>query len=253
MAALGLAASVTLAATNEVVSVNVVGYAKVNVPASKLVLCSAGFNTMDPNATVQEIMAGQLTGGWDYFGGDHVYLWDATAQQYTVLWKQDTGGVLDGDGWLDSNTGVLSTNKLVPGSAFWVESSQTADQTLTLLGEVVSAPTVNVPMVEGLNFFSYPYSADQALTNSTLQAANGSVGGWDYFTADHVYSWDVTSQQYTVYWLQDTAGVLDGDGWVDANTGVASTEVMSLAEGFWYERMAGSGSLTWSPTIPYTL
>ncbi len=250
--ALGLAATVTLAATNEVVSVNVVGYAKVNVPAQKYVLASIGFNAMDPNATVQELFGDQLTGGFGFADGDHIYMWDAAQQKYILLYKQSTGGVFPNDGWLNGETLEPATNKVTPGMAFWLESVQVADQTVTMLGEVVSAATMPVALVEGFNFVSYPYSADQALTNTTMQA-DGAVGGFGYADSDHLYSWDVANQKYEIFYLQNSGGIFPNDGWINGESLEPATKVLALAEGYWYERLAGNGVLTWSPTIPYTL
>lgn len=232
-------------AQTEVYSVNAVGFVKQTVK-SGFNLCSFNWDPVGQSGVgsvpVADLFGDQLTGDIDANLADNVVLWDAAEQKYATLWKYDDGSF---SGWLDAN-GELATNELKNGTGFWIINRH-ADQQVSMYGEVVDTGTSSLTMLQGFNFFGYPYSAEKNIQNTDMYA-DGAHGDIDANLADNIVAWDANTQSYATYWLYD-----DGtfNSWLDGNGDLATKDLL-LGEGFWYIRR-GAGAYTWSEPQPYSL
>ncbi len=248
-------------AADTVYSKNAVGFGKTMIQPGDFALCSPGFEGM-ASQNVQEVLKDQMTKGFTSSTGDNCLLWDSVSQTYITLYKIDTGGFIPeiDDKWVVAGGGgtpPLASNELAVGSAFWLINNQASAQEVCLKGDVPVAPTGTVEIVEGFNFISYPFAADIGLNDSDL-AADGAAKGFTSSTADQVLEWDQDAQAYNVYFRLDTGGfvpVIDGK-WVlsgGGGTPTLASNSLTLARGYFYNRLAGEGTLTWDEVKPYNL
>ena len=134
--ALALAASVAPAWAAEVVSSNIVGYAKVST-VTGLNLIGVQFQAIGGNGVsdLNATMAPSGLVGFDWEngeGGDQMYVWDPAAQGYATIYTyagdsvpaeitQDLGYDLSGK-WMDND--MLPVDEPIPvGGAIWIEST----------------------------------------------------------------------------------------------------------------------------------
>lgn len=242
-----LAALFSLTASAQVYSVNIVGFNKTPIAAAgDLRIMSTPFT--GPSMTIQEIIGDQLDGNDFFFFSDRIYIFDHLdpSPHYIILYKKANGtwsytstpGKTDGD---------PSTEVLGPGTAFWIENAAgTADEVITV-GEVVTDATVTIPIVEGIQLISYPYSSKvniQTMTFKDLGVANAF-----FFFADRLYYFDPDLQEYVILYLG-----LDGANptWLHfdgPNKDLPATFDLNPGEGFWYQHL--STGFNWVEAIPY--
>ena len=237
-----LAATLAHAASNEVYSVNVVGFSKVDVPVGLSIMAMP----FDAEAgTIDDVVGTNGVYGSTSFVADNVMLYDEVTQQFDIYWLFSHSSI-GGAKW--RNVGGWATNVyLYPGMSFWYRSRAAEMWTNSMVGDVVPDAAVTNTIVPGLQLLSYPYSADVVLTDMNL--TNG-VYGTTAFVADNIMLYNTDTQQFDIYWLFSHSSV-GGPKWRNVG-GWATNVVINMGEGFWY-RSRGASNLTWIEPCPYDL
>ncbi len=174
-----LLAGSAYAQTNQVLSVNAVGYVKVNILATnKLHLLANNFEPLSGPIAISNTFASLPF-------GTQIYLWDSAAQAYK---SPITRGLF---GWPPAGS-----NQLVRGESFFLRSAggatNVAGYPVYVMGEVPdasTAPTSSYSTAVGLTLVGNPYPVETKWTNSALAKALP-------FGAK-VYVWDASSQSYS--------------------------------------------------------
>jgi len=227
---LGVMVSGAFAASNEVNSVNVVGFNRVSLDSNNWILVSAPFIQMGTSG-IQDVFADQMVSGSSQGNADNVIFWDGASQSYIINWKHDAG-------WVEG--AKLSTQEVFATRCFWVKSNTSSNQNVTMEGEVISSAVVTQTLHSGFSMVCYPFNASASVTNTALDAL--AVAGSSQGNADNIYKWDPVNQQYVIYWKHDM-------GWVQGAK--LEDPTFDMGEGFWYVRR--TNSVDWVETIPYTL
>ncbi len=213
----------------EVDSVNMVGFAKVNLNQG-LNIIGAPFVTVGDTETtlmdlfdVNDMKAGSGTGD-----ADSVLIY--TGSGYTVyVLNAYTGPSYDEVGWSLPNTYTAVDVTLEPGQAVWLNRIDPAAD-ITFKGEVISAGSTDIALSTGLNMISYPYSISGKLADFDVSNATAGSGTGD---ADSVLVY--TGSGYTVYILNAYTGPsYDQIAWSLPNTYVEVDVDMPIGKGVWY-------------------
>ena len=232
-----------LAQTAEVFSLNVVGFQKITPVSNAMTFSSMPFDT-DDNRVSNVVMG--LQPGTSVGSADTLFTWDPASQRYVKCWLRTS----DSNWHVQATGNPLATNiYLDPGVGFIIvrPSSRTSEPVVVVAGDVVADTAITNTLVEGLNLVSYPYNGDVYLTNMTLRyigARGTSVG-----SSDNIKMWDPIAQRFVTYWLRSST-----TNWHKQVTGnpIASNVVIRSGECFFYQRLAGRGTLTWVESRPYT-
>lgn len=195
-----LVAFCAVAATNEVTSVNAVGFIRTTVPQSGWALVALQFSRLDAGATVTvaDVFPDAPNGSraWYYRSG---------------AWASETKGF---GGW------VPGTNEFIRGDALFLNApSDQGTVEYTVMGEVPGAssgPDSTVVVEGGWTLMGFSYPSDIALTNTTLDAQ--AVSG------DRVWWWDSG-------WLSTTKGF---GGWD------IPTLVLNAGEGYFFNNTSAT-------------
>lgn len=236
LAVAALAASVP-AQTNQVLSRNAVGYVRVTVPPTNLVLACIPFNAF--SNTVGAILGTQLTGGASPALSDTVLKWDSVNKTYVTFWKTLAGQ------WRQFPEGVATTNILRPGEAFFISNKHSTNQDVFVMGEVpdkYTAPTSVVYLVTNLSMGSYSFPVEMAITSLTIKAS--AKKGASPALSDALLTFDPIAKSYVTFWFP-----LSGDP-RQFPEGVATTNKLAPGQGFFYNRK--STNLVWQEIKPYT-
>jgi len=173
-----LLAGSAYAQTNQVLSVNAVGYVKVDLVASnKLHLLANNFEPLSAPIAISNTFASMPV-------GTSIILWNSGAQAYEA---PITRGLF---GWP-----VAGTNTLKRGASYFLRTSSSGTNVATypvyLMGEVPdsqTAPTSSHTTAVGLSFVGNSYPVIASWTNSAVAKAMP-VGA-------SVLTWDVAAQAY---------------------------------------------------------
>ncbi len=229
-------ASIAMAQTDVVYSVNVVGFQKVDTAPAGLTQKGMPFDA--PDNEINNVIGTQLTSSKNYGGADKIIMWDPGSQTYRIAWFKNT------DQWLYSDTGTVTTNfDLTSSVGFFVDSPVASTQEFTMVGDVVNVAAVTNTLVAGLNLISDPYGVDRSINELGI---NGTASK-NYGGADKLIVWDVSSQTYKKYWYRNTLG----PGWTEFGVdSVLTTDVVAGADGVWLEAI---NEFDWVSTRPYTI
>ncbi|MBN1670145.1 MAG: hypothetical protein JXR37_03890 [Kiritimatiellae bacterium] len=237
--ALGLCAALAWANSGTVTSANRVGYVKVTVGASQLVMCGLNF-TDDVSPRINDMFKDQLTGhSLLPTLSDNIIVWDPIGQAYVTYWKKSTDGQ-----WYRLGEGSPTEETIDSGEGFWIKSNQPFSQDLYLLGNVVDEP-VSVMLHAGLNFVAYPYSASQLLNTASLKDI---AEGHSLLPtlADQVIWWNESLSMYETYWFKTGSP----SQWVKLyEESSPATFELRIGKGFWYKRFGAT--VPWNETKPY--
>lgn len=227
--------ALTVVASNEVTSVNIVGFQKNAVNSNYYMMATVPFYSIEGSNSIQVIMAGQMTGGANVGSGDNVILWNPTAQTYVTTIYKHTSGV-----WVE---GVqVSTQEMYTGRCFWLKSNHPlSNQVVTFHGEVITDSVITQQVFHGYNMLSYPYDATVNITNTSLGAM--AQGGANAGSSDNVIIFNPATQQYETYW-RHTSGI-----WVKNVT--PSNPVLEMGQALWYYRYGPTTN--WVQEAPYSL
>ena len=195
----GISSTLVWAATNEVVSVNIVGYQKIICEGGKLHFASTAFS--NPTGGIlrsANVFSNQLP------NGSSVLAYDTTLKAYRIDNKNFSG-------W---GTNIVYEG----GMGFVIKVPSAATSTtyeVTLMGEVpMEGSNLNL-VANGLNLMGYPYTASVLWTNTDL--AKSAVNG------DSLRVWNTISQAYVIY-------NRNFSGW-----GAATNLVITPGMGFWFK------------------
>lgn len=215
-----VALSVAFGATNEVTSVNAVGFIRTTVPANGWELISLPFERLDGEATYQIV---------DLFPdaplGTRVWFYSDGA------WNSETKSF---GGWVTDPIG--QTNEFIRGDALFVNNTGGSELTLTVLGEVPdarSAPDSTTVLGMGWTLTGFSYPVDIALTNTTLSAEavlGDRLWWWNQDHADGVPNWDSTTMAFGGWTMPDL--------------------VLKAGQGFFFNNNQ-TANIDWDETKPY--
>lgn len=227
---------------------NIVGYQRVSVPSEGYALVATPF---DPgtNASVQEVIGPQMTGEIGSLDGDEILFWDAQVGDFVTIWRFTfEGSAFDGK-WLNDTSTAAATNEIQIGQGFWIHNRHLSNQTVVVVGDIVTDDAVTNTIAPGFQLLSNPFSADISLNSAGL--TNG-VATTDFDSADNILLFDEATQEYKELWLLSNPAAPQFDRkWIDG--GQIATNVLVTGEGFWYESKNPSNSFEWVISRPYTL
>lgn len=232
-----LAATVAHAASNEVYSVNVVGFQKLDARSNGFMMVNVPFDAA--SNTLDGIIGTQLVGHKSSLYADNIMIWDPVTQSYSTYFKK-TDNL-----WYDSANGLRATNVYITSDmGMWVRNRQATNQQVTLVGDVVDDSVITNVLLEGYNLVSYPFSSEININDSCL--TNG-YGHKSSLYADNIMLWDDAAQAYNTYFLKTDKK------WYDASNGILTTNTtIGQGKGFWFRRR-GAGDLNWVEQKPYNL
>ncbi len=248
IATLGCMAMMVHAASNEVTSVNVVGYNKADIPPAAV---SGGFNLIGiqfdafDNTLMGIFSTNQLRAGFSPTQGDRIYIFDP-GKGAAGGYDQYALRALDMNYYDTSKWGQPAgiTNPVIKaGTGMWLQAPGTAGTTteVVIAGEVVDVPTQSVAIVNGFQIMSYPYSTEIPLNDTDLMN-DGATVGFSPAQADRIYIWN--GVDYDQYALSQAMG-----GWSKTTEWpVLTTDTIPMGAGFWYNAKSG---FTWTEPIPY--
>lgn len=242
----------TVASAQTVYSSNAVGFQKVPIEGGGQVLASTPF--LNADATLPAIFNGQLKGGTSLTASDNIFCWNAAAQEYDVFFPLDVGpndpNGINGN-WIKVGTpGFTNDKTLNPGDTVWIFNREAAQKTVVLVGEVPSASSIPISILDGLNMIYNPYPADVDMVSSQLTTAG--TAGNNATTSDNVFLWDAINRVYSVYFL---AALPSGNGWVRVDNGfnggfaVIPDLPLEPGSGMWY--LCRGNPFTWNVVKPY--
>lgn len=199
----------------EAVSVNAVGYTKIDIGPQKLALVSVDFESFT-NSTINELIGNQLS------GASLAWVWSRTNSTYIPF-------SLGRGGWTP-NPGPT----ILRGDAFWLyNGSATVTSSVCILGEVpsesIGITNTVVLNCNGINALGYPYPSAEYWTNTAL-AKNATTG--------NLWLWDTVNQTYLPY-------SVGRGGW---NT--PPGQKIKPGEAFWLQ---SDSTTNWSSPKPYTI
>jgi len=236
---LGLVATMGLAASNEVTSVNIVGYNTAVKPAGgQFNLIGVQFDAFDPTL-LGVLGTNQLAAGALPQLADRVYIYDPSVPRYhTYALRTGVNGFRDVDNWNGTNV-----NPNVPaGTAMWILSKAGAvSNMLTIAGEAVDVATQSVNVVKGFQLLAYPFSCEIDLNNTQL-TTQGTKGALPQL-GDRAYVWKATGG-YTTYGLHTTGQFRDTSAWGSP----AGACPIALGTALWYE---ARNAFTWQENNKY--
>ncbi len=196
---------------------------------------------------------------------DSIQFWDPIESKYDAYFLHDgTAGKLlvpEKKGkWVDSSTGLIASNAVAPGRAFFFVRAGTNDVEVLVSGTIVDPATGMLELLEGFNMVAYPFSSEFKPNEGGVNWTNlGVKAGAFAGIADSLRFWDPIGSKYDRYFVHDgTAGKLlvpEKKGkWVDSSTGlIASNLTAGVLDGFFYSRVIGQSNLTLEVVSPYTL
>lgn len=244
-AAACLMATLAMAQTNEVTSVNVVGYYKLTIASSgRYSMAAINLDSIDPtNQNLMGIFGTQLRSGALAGLGDRIYLFDPVSDVYNTFQRKTSDGLYHNTA---NFSGAATNPSLTSGQGFWLRSasSATTNYDVVVMGEVVGVMTQSMDLVPGYQLAGYPFSTDVPV-NSTKLGATGKTGPL-LGVGDRIYIWNGSSYVTLGLWTNRmwyTSSAFGG-----ANP--PATNVIPMGGGFWY-RSASNGVSTWSETNSY--
>jgi hypothetical protein len=210
-----VAASCAMAATNEVTSVNVVGFNRIAIPPNGMALVTLNFESFG-NSTLQDLIGDQLA------VNSKAYIWDRASNTYV-------GASRTRGGW-------SATNVIMRGDAFWLKPAASATTNyVTFMGEAPAAynqgQSTTIFGISGMEAVGYAYPTDLVWTNTALAKVQTQVN-------DKLYIWNVNTQGYDGY--SKTRG-----GW---STPAGFT--IPAGRAFWLKT---SVTIDWTEDAPYSL
>lgn len=227
--------------TNEVTSVNVVGYYKVTIPPyGQYALVALNLDAIDPtNQNLKGIFGDQLRGSGNPTATDKIMIFDTASSKYKTFARYSDSNYYN----VATNWGLVPSNPAIAsGQGFWLtaKSGSATNYDVTIMGEVVAAATNTMNIVTNLQLIGYPFSTD--ITMDKIGLTNGTAHA-NPSSCDLIYLWSGN-------WA--TFGLRSPDRKWHALTGFSSNSVASntipMGAGFWYK---AKNSSTWTETNSY--
>ncbi|TFH66321.1 MAG: hypothetical protein E4G90_04180 [Gemmatimonadales bacterium] len=258
LVAMLVVASWVSAQTNEVTSVNVVGYYKTTlVPSGAYHQVAIQFEPFNP--TFEGVFGtNQLRAHFLSARSDQVHLWNGKGYDRYGVYSNAAGN------WYFSNVtngwGTVAVNPpLHAGDACFIFTPRagpyvSATNTVTIMGEVIDVPTQMVNVVtSGYAMVCYPFSSETRIDQ--LQLTQIGFATSLSARADQIWVFDSPAKAYKRYALRNTTPPEWRQTYPSAlfSTGPAASNTLPLGQAFWYIRStyASPLSLTWSETNKY--
>ena len=240
-AAACLMATLAMAQTNEVTSVNVVGYYKMTIaPSGTYSLMALNLDAIDPtNQNIYGIFGTQLRASFSPSACDRILKFNTGSQTYSTYARKSSDGLYHDTA---NFSGAATNPALLSGQGFWIQSPSTAttNYDVVIMGEVVSVLTQSVNFASGYQLSGYMFSTDVGINNTKLTngVASFSPGG-----ADQILLFNGSG--YTSFALKSS----DRMWHLTSNfSGSAATNIIPMGQGFWY---LARTNLTWTETNSY--
>ena len=117
----------------------------------------------DPwDASLDAVLAGQLTGSSNAATADRIFKWNASASAYESAWKHSDGR------WL-AEDGKPSSLRLQPGDGLFLQSrAGVATQQVYLAGELLVDTEHSMLLPPAINLLGYPYATAMELRDTAL-------------------------------------------------------------------------------------
>lgn len=243
LAVAALTATIASAATN-IISGNVVGYGRVNVPQGQLRLIGCNFQTTS---------SGNTFSIQDLFNKDELYrdteaaAFFPSANSDQISWFNGTSYDTFSYGW-DGSKGVwlnanstLATKTFARGDAFWFKRSGPTTN-LTLSGQAPFDGPVSRTLPTGYQLFSYSFPKAAKFVDLGI-LAHGVVN--NAANSDQIMLFNGSS--YDTYTFGYKASI-DAYTWLD-KYGRVATNGLPVSTAGWYKRIGTD--LTWNESKPY--
>jgi len=235
--------AIVVFATNQVSSVNVAGYIKMELQKGKYYMLRNDFFYLgDGGTTISNVLGRQFP------LDTKVYAWStANGGQYIEnTYKKYFSGGKWKTNWVVSGN-IPSTNLLLPGDGFWVYIPATAPNStyqINILGEVPNNPTSSIPLSTTYSMLGYPYAAPVVWTNTQL-AKQANLN-------DKLYYWQPSLNNYEeVTYKKYFSGGKWKTNWVLAGN-IPYTNSIDIGRGFWYYKVSPN-VMYWNENRPYNL
>ncbi len=257
MAALALLVALPARAA-EVVSSNIVGYEKINVPENNMDIVGIQFQDVGGNGTlsIQDIK----TEGYGDWGDDWIKIYDPDTSRYTTVqfWGAESGGVYTDDtydedtkktsGWGD-DAQIIVDLTIDAGQGVWTQAESGGK--LVVAGEVTTSNTVTVPVNE-MTLVANPLPMAVNIQDITTEG----YGDWG---DDWIKIYNPMTSRYTTvqFWGAESGGVYTDDtydedtkktsGWGD-DAQIIVDLTIDPGQGFWTQ--AENGGKLKFPALP---
>jgi hypothetical protein len=267
-----LGLSSTLSAQNTV-TLGTFGFTRITAPAADFKMLGSAFEVGDDGYTTLDEVLG--TNGFyahaSHLEADKAYLWDNSINRYHTAF-------LNNDAWGNTNPNTdeviaykwcymdgmprpcaaTNTFNIIPGDAVFMKTSANVD--IAIHGNIPTASTTQVAIVEGYNMIMNPYPVATELS-SIISTNDGAFAHASHLQADKIYLWNNSSKQYVTYFLNDAQW-----GATNPNTGEEiaykwcymdgmprpATISIPAGTGFYYFR-GPHGPMTWNSVRPYNM
>ena len=218
-------------ASNEVTSVNIVGYNVEPLPGqTTLDLTAVAFGAFDPSlmGVFGTNQLGKTT--WSYLA-DTIYVYNGSGYTSYAM-KTDSQFYSRGD-WMEDP----SNSPQPSGTAMWVQGTPSdTPHSVTIAGEAVDVMTQSVDIVTGFQMLGYPFSCDAAIKGFDFEG-DARRTGEQFFSADNIYV-SPTGKGYEAYALKNVnPGAAIKSAWdsIAAWSNPVATDKIPLGGGFWYQ------------------
>lgn len=251
MAGLAVVSSMAMAQTNQVTSVNIVGYNTCTLyPGGRFHQVGIQLDQFTP--TLMGVFGtNQLRGSTFSTRADQLWVWDG--MKY-VSYAFDTNPVVNA--WCDTTHWGTPTNPVLDqGSAFFILTPKsgpyaTQTNTIRIMGEVVLVDTQMITMVTNrYAMMCYPFSSDIRIDQLNFANCGAYSNGFSS-RADQLWIWDSSQKLYLSFALKNTTP----PRWYQISplnlfsSGPAASNVISLGQAFWYVRSTYAPKITWTWT-----
>ena len=222
----------------EVVSSNIVGYQRLDIPANGYALLAnpfveVGTGSTDPvGYAINDMFADDTensTAGNSATLGDQIQVWDAATQGYNTYFFSARAG----KAWADVSTPRVASDVAFEfGDGYWYLNRAEDAYTLTVSGEVSTKEVEVTLAASGYTLVCNPFPVDLPLNSENIDwATAGSTAGNSATLGDQIQLWDIDTQGYDTYFFSARAG----NAWADVSSPrVATTESIPAGQGFWY-------------------
>lgn len=184
------------------------------------------------DATLEEALGPQLHGTESPDTADRVLVWDGVNQSYHTAWF--CGGPLCkswGEPWANhwlAEDYSRSTLTLPPDTGFWIENRSGGAEALSVAGDVADADR-SVPVGTGWQLLGSAIPISRGLDDAGFPATDGGSPE----TADQVFYWDASTQEYRSAWYCGGPSCEWTNGWLNDNN-LPTDIVLEPGHGFWY-------------------
>jgi len=226
------ASAVTAMAQSNVYSLNIVGYATVNVPAGYSIMA----NPLSAGATNGANEIGlSLT-------GEIILTWNTASSTFTYASYDPTLGISPSN-WYDANLNPSVAPSLPPGVGFFFFNPNSTNTPITFVGTVVPNPSSTniLTVAAGYSMIGSPLPAavsDITAAPVSLPKPNGMI----------VLSWNNATSKY-VYSSYDASLGISPSNWYDANLAGIPAPGYSIGEGFFFFN-PNATSTAWAQSLP---